>query len=105
MGSSHQCSDATIFAPMPVRNIERELQLLKELCASGSPETRARELRKALKDKVNVVVAKGAALIGELGICDLIPELCSTFDRLLLQPRKSDPQCWGKTAIAKALKA
>jgi hypothetical protein len=89
---------------MPVRNIEHELQSLRELCESGSPETRARELRKALKDKVNVVVAKGATLIGELGVRDLIPELGSTFDRLLVQPRKSDPQCWGKTAIAKALK-
>ncbi|HEX4773365.1 MAG TPA: HEAT repeat domain-containing protein [Bryobacteraceae bacterium] len=89
---------------MPVRNIERELQLLKESCDAGSPETRARELRKALNDKVNVIVAKAATLIGELGMRNCIPDLCSTFERLLIQPRKTDPQCWGKTAIAKALK-
>lgn len=89
---------------MPVRNIESELQLLKERCDAGSPETRARELRKALNDKVNVIVAKAATLIGELGIRDMIPELCSAFERLLIQPRKTDPQCWGKAAIAQALK-
>ena len=77
---------------------------MKELRNSNSEETRNRELRKALGDKVNVIVAKAAALIEELRIHALIPELCSTFVRLLTNPTKTDPQCWGKDAIAKALR-
>lgn len=89
---------------MPVRNIERELELLAEVRKLASPEARDRALRKALADKVNVVAAKAAALAGELQAQTLVPDLCSAFDRLLKDPVKSDPKCWGKEAFAKALK-
>jgi HEAT repeat protein len=89
---------------MPVRNIERELELLAEVRKLASSEQRDRVLRKALTDKVNVIVAKAAALTGELQAHTLLPDLCSAFERLLKDPLKSDPKCWGKEAIAKSLK-
>lgn len=88
---------------MPVRNVEREVELLKQLRSSKSDEA-SRVLKKALGDKINVIVAKAAALIAEMQLRILIPDLCTTFERLLVDPLKRDPKCWGKQAIAKALK-
>jgi HEAT repeat protein len=89
---------------MPVRDIERELEALTEVRKLDSTEARCRALRKALGDRVNVMVAKAAALAGELQAQVLGPDLCSAFERLLKDPVKTDPKCWGKEAIAKALK-
>lgn len=89
---------------MAVRNIERELEDLVALRNGEAGEGRTRSLRKALNDKVNIVVAKAAALTAEFELNNLVPELCVAFDRLLIDPVKTDPQCWGKNAIAKALK-
>lgn len=89
---------------MPVRNIERELESLSALRHSESSEFRTQALRKALADKVNVIVARAAKIAGELRQRDLVPDLCTAFERLMQHPLKSDPKCWGKEAIAKALK-
>lgn len=89
---------------MPARNVERELEDLSALRNVGDAESRARALAKALKNKVNVVVAKSAKLTAEFELKNLVPDLCTTFERLLIDPVKTDPQCWGKNAIAKALK-
>jgi HEAT repeat protein len=51
-----------------------------------------------------VVVAKAAAVAAELRIQRLIPDLLAAFDRLFDKPQAADPQCWGKNALAKALK-
>src|SRR3954453_18862518 len=88
---------------MAVRNVERELEALASLRTSSASEACPR-LEKALSDKINVVVAKAAALIAGLQLRELVPHLCAAFDRLLVNPTKTDPQCWAKTAIAKALK-
>ncbi len=88
---------------MAVRDIERQLEALAEL-RSDTGEACARGLRKALGDKVNVIVAKAATLTAEKQFRTLIPDLCATFERLLIDPLKADPKCWGKEAIAKALK-
>src|SRR5689334_19801224 len=89
---------------MPVRDIEGELEALAEVRKLDSNEARFRALRKAFGDKVNVIVARAAALAGELQAQLLVPDLCSAFERLLKDPVKTDPKCWGKEAIAKALK-
>ena len=88
---------------MPVRDIERELAALAEL-RSQPVETSAPALKKALRDKVNVIVAKAAALTAEIELRSLLPDLCATFERLFTDPLKTDPKCWGKEALAKALK-
>ena len=67
-----------------------------------SPET-GDALRKFLRDRNNFVVSKAAAAVGALGLKDLIPDLCAAFERFLADAVKTDPQCWAKSAIAKAL--
>jgi hypothetical protein len=61
-------------------------------------------LRRALRDRSNYFVSKAAALTAELGMQELIPDLVEAFDRFIMDPVKTDPQCWAKNAIAKALK-
>jgi HEAT repeats len=61
-------------------------------------------LRKGLADRVNVVVAKAAKIAGDRQFRELVPDLLSAFDRLFEQPVERDPQCWGKNAIAGALR-
>jgi len=88
---------------MANRRIEEQLEKLSAL--RGVPRAEAgAAIRKALSDRVNLVVAKAAGLAGELDIREAVPDLLRAFDRLLDDPVKSDPQCWGKNAVAKALK-
>jgi HEAT repeat protein len=84
--------------------IERQLEELKALRAAGASEETAAALGKALDDRVNVVAAKAAAIVAELQLQTLIPDLRKAFARLFEKPTQTDPQCWGKNAIAKALK-
>jgi HEAT repeat protein len=85
------------------RRIEDEIAKLAEL-RHGGPAAAVGPLRKALGDRVNLMVAKAAALVAELRLTDLTPDLLRTFGRLFENLPKSDPQCWGKNAIARALK-
>jgi HEAT repeat protein len=61
-------------------------------------------LRKALADRVNVVAAKAAKIAAERQFGVLVPHLLRAYDKLFEDPVKRDPQCWGKNAIAGALK-
>jgi HEAT repeat protein len=70
----------------------------------GATDEAVATLRKALSDRVNLVVAKAATTTAQLGIHALIPDLAAAFDRLLKKGAEGDPQCWGKNAVAKALK-
>lgn len=89
---------------MAHRDIEQHVERLNAV-RGMAPAEAARELRKALADRVNLVVAKAAKLAGEKRIDDLLPDLHRAFDRLMDKPAGCDPQCWGKTAIAQALAA
>jgi len=71
-----------------------------------APESNAREqLRKALKDRNNYVVARAASVCTDLHLDELIPDLLVAFERFFVDPIKSDPQCLGKNALAAALRS
>jgi HEAT repeat protein len=44
-------------------------------------------------------------LIREFNLHELTPDLLNAFDRFFGHPEKSDPQCWAKNAITRALAA
>ncbi|MGC2476205.1 MAG: HEAT repeat domain-containing protein [Candidatus Sulfotelmatobacter sp.] len=69
----------------------------------ASPESRTEPLRKGLASKSNFLAAKAADLIREFNLQDLIPDLLKAFNRFFEHPEKSDPQCWAKNAISRAL--
>ena len=81
------------------RRIEEDIAKLSALRGAGAA-TALPPLRKALNDRVNLVVAKAAEIAGAMRIQELVPDLLRAFDRLF----QGDPQCWGKNAIARALK-
>lgn len=88
---------------MPSRRIEDAIDRVSAL--RDAPETEALPaLRKALADRVNLIVAKAARIAADRRQHQLLPDLLTAFDRLFRDPLKSDPQCWGKNALAKALR-
>lgn len=82
--------------------VEERVAALEALRAA--PESAWEPLRKALRDRNNYVCAKAAALAGDLLLRDSIPDLLAAFDRFLKDPGKTDPKCWAKSALVKALK-
>jgi hypothetical protein len=86
------------------RGFEDQLAALEAL--RQLPEkARLEPLRKALAQCNNFMVGKAADLVREFRMAQLIPELLTAFDRFLDNPVKTDPQCWAKNALSRALAA
>lgn len=84
------------------KSFDAELAALESLADVSPAETEA-PLRKALTHRNNFIVAKAAKLVAKQDHHRLIPELTQAFNRYLADGAKTDPQCWAKDAIAKAL--
>jgi HEAT repeat protein len=70
-----------------------------------SPEACVEPLRKALEHRNNFVVSKAADLVRDFHLLQLTPALLKAFDRFFENPVKTDPQCWAKNALSRALAA
>lgn len=93
------------LASMPgKRAFEAELAALDAL-RQAPDEARLVPLRKTLAKRNNFIVAKAADLVREFHLELLIPELLTAFDGFFENPEKTDPQCWAKNAISRALAA
>jgi len=86
------------------RSFEDQLAALEALRQQG-PEASPEPLRKALAHRNNYIVAKAADLVRDLHLDQLIPELLTAFDRFFTDPVKTDPQCWAKNSLSRALAA
>jgi HEAT repeat protein len=71
----------------------------------SSEHDRLDALRRALGDRNNFLVAKAADLVREWDLKQLTPELLTAFERFFEKADKTDPQCWAKNAISRALAA
>jgi hypothetical protein len=94
--------------PSSTQSFDRELAqiqtLSEELKAGAALEPAQREfLRKSLAQRNNFLVSKAAALVADAALSDLLPEVLSAFDRFFINAPKSDPQCWAKNALSKAM--
>jgi hypothetical protein len=87
---------------MAVRKVENELEAMGVLREASAADALT-GLRRALKDSVNLMVAKAAAIAAQRQFQELIPDLVCAFDRLMTDCVRRDPKCWGKSAIARAL--
>jgi hypothetical protein len=87
---------------MAARKVEEEIERLNALRDAPAAEAAA-GLRKALRDRVNLMVAKAARIAAGRRMTELIPDLLASFERLMEKAAERDPQCWGKSAIVKAL--
>jgi HEAT repeat protein len=97
---------------MPPRSpVEQQIADLQRLSAEGTTPAVLQALRRALKHSSNLIVAKAAELCSELqakGLLDareLLPHLLEAWDRMFENPAKTDPQCWAKNALIRALTA
>ena len=86
------------------RQFEEQIAALDAL-RNAPEQARLDPLRKALTNRNNFIAAKAADLIREFGLRELIPDLLKAFDRFFDHSEKSDPQCWAKNAISRALAA
>jgi HEAT repeat protein len=84
------------------RKFDEQLAALDAL-RRQTPESAIEPLRKALTHRNNYVVAKAADLVREFTLQQLTPELLSALDRFFADPVKSDPQCWAKNSLSRAL--
>jgi hypothetical protein len=60
-------------------------------------------LRKALHNRNNFLVSKAAKLVADGEAATLLPEVLAAYDRFFVDAAKTDPKCWAKEALAKAL--
>ena len=89
---------------MPRRDaVENALEQLEKIRDDPRAASSITTLRTALAGKSSHVAAKAAKLAGEFELEMLARDMVAAFDRLLINPVKSDPGCAGKTAIADAL--
>ena len=87
---------------MTKQSFEEKLAAIESL--RSAPQSALEPTRKALRDRNNFICSKAAKLAGDLLLRETIPDLIDAFDRFLKDPAKTDPQCWAKIAIVKALK-
>ena len=91
---------------MPTRSpIEQQLAEFNRLCEEGLTPAALEALRRALKHRSNLMVAKAAERCAVLQARELLPQLLESWDRMFVDPCKTDPQCWAKNALIKTLTA
>lgn len=88
---------------MPHRGFDEQMAALDVLKGRVLDSAAVLEVKKAVASKNNFIVAKAARLAEDAGLIDLVPDLLSAFDRFFITPEKSDPQCWAKNALSRAL--
>jgi hypothetical protein len=94
--------------PTSSRGFDNELAHLESLAESlrATPTPDAAQidyLRKSLTHRNNFLVSKAARLIADYELVALLPDLLAAYDRFFVDAKKTDPQCWAKNALSKAL--
>ncbi len=90
---------------MAKRKFEDQLAALDRLRDKPDEHARPEALRQALGNRNNFIVAKAADLVQEFHLTALIPELIAAFERFFAHSEKTDPQCWAKNSLSRALAA
>ncbi|MBD3881284.1 hypothetical protein IFO70_05910 [Phormidium tenue FACHB-886] len=92
------------MAKFNVEALLNQLAILRDRLNSDSElEAAVAEARQLLKSKQMLAVMHTAKWVGEQGLTQLIPDLVAAFDRFLIKPVETDPNCHAKGAIADAL--
>lgn len=85
------------------RSVDAKLNRLRALRNEPASPAHVDELRDALGDKSNFVVAAAAEIIGDRGLAELGPKLVEAFQRFVIDPVETDKLCRAKIAIVEAL--
>jgi hypothetical protein len=84
-------------------SLEDRLRALGEVRTDPSAPETAERLREALAARESFLVARAAALAGELQLSSLAPDLEKSLEHWLVPDPKRDPGCRAKVALARAL--
>lgn len=87
----------------PSHGFDAELAALEALRNAPLDAAATEQLRRALGHKNNYVVSKAARIVEENAVVALLPDALAAYDRFFRDAEKSDPQCWAKNALVKAL--
>jgi len=60
-------------------------------------------IKKSLGNRNNFIVARAARLAEDNSLADLLTDLLAAWDRFFTNPEKTDPQCWAKNGLSRAL--
>lgn len=88
---------------MPSRGFDEQMALLDALKGRALDTEAIRSIQKSLTHRNNFIVAKAARLAEDDQLAYLLPDLLSAYDRFFTNAEKSDPQCWAKNALSRAL--
>ncbi len=88
---------------MAQRSFDEQMAALDALKGRELNAPSIAEVKKALANRSNFLVAKAAHIVEEAALAELIPDLLAAYDRFFDHPEKSDPQCWAKNALSRAL--
>jgi HEAT repeat protein len=86
-----------------LRSVDAKLSRLRALRQEVATQEHLADLRHALADKSNLVVADAAEIAGERLLSDLAPDLVDAFNRFMVEPAENDKLCRAKIAIVTAL--
>jgi HEAT repeat protein len=89
---------------MSRRAFDKKIDALDALRRAPDAAATRSQLHAALKDRNNFLVARAATIVADLHFDDMIPDLLGAYDRFFVDPAKADPQCFGKLALARALR-
>lgn len=85
------------------KGFDEQMEALDSLKGRPLQEAGLALIRKSLQSRSNFLVAKAAKLAEDQKRADLMPELVAAFERFFAHAEKSDPQCWAKNALSRAL--
>ena len=88
---------------MPRQAFERKVEGVESIRSVPNADVRREQLKKALRERNNFLVARAATITADLQLDELIPDLLDAYDRFFVDPAKSDPQCLAKHALAQTL--
>src|SRR3954454_15340014 len=103
VGSRPPCGWGSTLRHMPAKKAFEQQSAALDALREASEHERVDALRNALCNRNNFLAAKAADLVRELDLKQLIPELLKAFERFFEKSDKTDPQCWAKNAISRAL--
>jgi HEAT repeat protein len=90
---------------MPTKRAFDEHLAAVETLRDAPEKQRVEGLRKALGHRNNFIVAKAADVARDCNLSELTDVVLEAFARFFENPEKTDPQCWAKNALSRALAA
>jgi len=88
---------------LPHRGFDEQMAALDALKGQALDAGAIELIRKAMASRSNFLVAKAARLAEDNQLAELAPVLIAAFERFFVNAEKTDPQCWAKNALSRAL--